>query len=210
MTDLPQHGLLKGKRRGRYYVHTIQKTYAVYLGALLFTYSVALFGLAFVAPYVMPAITLISSGPLEEREIAATQFLVLGQTIWPAIVVLILACAAFSIYLTHRLAGPLYRLEQTAKELVGGNLSLRIRLRKEDQLQELAEVANEALENLEQAFGEIRAREANSRGALRQVVDEMRVQPAADHGRLETLEKALKEGEQIDAVLQRFRFSDPR
>ena len=82
----------------------------------------------------MPAIKLISSGPLEEREIAATQFLVLGQTIWPAIVVLILACAAFSIYLTHRLAGPLYRLEQTAKELVGGNLSLRIRLRKGDQL----------------------------------------------------------------------------
>ncbi len=92
----------------------------------------------------------------------------------------------------------------------GGDLSLRIRLRKGDQLQELAAVANEALENLEQAFGEIRAREASSRGALRQVVDEMRVQPAADHGRLETLEKALKEGEQIDAVLQRFRFSDPR
>ncbi|MCH6558204.1 MAG: hypothetical protein IH803_08320 [Nitrospirae bacterium] len=94
MTDLPQHGLLKGKRRGRYYVHTIQKTYAVYIGALLFIYSVALFGLAFVAPYVMPAIKLISSGPLEEREIAATQFLVLGQTIWPATVVLILACAS--------------------------------------------------------------------------------------------------------------------
>lgn len=53
------------------------------------------------------------------------------------------------MYLTHRLAGPLYGLEQTAKELVGGNLSLRIRLRKGDQLQELAEVANEALENLE-------------------------------------------------------------
>ncbi len=210
MTDLPQHGLLKGKRRGRYYVHTYQKTYAVYLGALLFIYSGALFGLAFVAPYVSPAIKLISSGPLEEREIAATQFLVLGQTIWPAIVVLILACASFSIYLTHRLAGPLYRLEQTAKELVGGNLSLRIRLRKGDQLQELAEVANEALENLEQAFGEIRACEASSRGALLQVVDEMRVQPAANHGRLETLEKALKEGEQSDAVLKRFRFSDPR
>lgn len=42
----------------------------------------------------MPAIKLISSGPLEEREIAATQFLVLGQTIWPATVVLILACAS--------------------------------------------------------------------------------------------------------------------
>ncbi len=71
-------------------------------------------------------------------------------------------------------------------------------------------MANEALENLEYAFGEVRTGEASSRGALRQVVDEMRVQPAANHGRLETLEKALKEGEQIDAVLQRFRFSDPR
>ncbi len=94
--------------------------------------------------------------------------------------------------------------------MVGGNLSLRIRLRKGDQLQELAEVANEALENLEQAVGEIRTCEASSRGALRQVVDEMRVQPAANHGRLERLGKALKEGEQSDAVLKRFRFSDPR
>ncbi|MEC4688577.1 MAG: hypothetical protein VST64_09775 [Nitrospirota bacterium] len=41
-------------------------------------------------------------------------------------------------------------------------------------------------------------------------MDEVRVQPAANHGRLETLEKALKEGEQSDAVLKRFRFSDPR
>ncbi len=82
----------------------------------------------------MPAIKLISSGPLEEREIAATQFLVLGQTIWPATVVLILACASLS-HVPHpssRRAPVWPRADR--QRVGGGDLSLRIRLRKGDQL----------------------------------------------------------------------------
>lgn len=91
-----------------------------------------------------------------------------------------------------------------------GTLSLRVRLRKGDELRELAEMGNEALANLERALVEIRDLGASGGEAVRRVMDEMRAQPSANQGRLEQLELALKQVEQIGAVLKRFRFSDPR
>ncbi len=146
--------------------------------------------------------------PLEERALAARQFLVFGQTLWPAMAALIVAAALFSLYLTHRLAGPLYRQHQSARELAQGNLTLRVRLRRGDELHELADVANTALVNLDQAFGEIRSHGAHSQAAASRVVEALRAQPGANPKCLADLEGALKEGEQLQAVLQRFRFAE--
>lgn len=196
------------RRRARVYVYRFQKTYALWLALLLFIYSVVIFGLAFVAPYVLPALKLIQPLPLEERVLAARQFLVFGQTLWPAMAALIVAAAAFSLYLTHRLAGPLYRLHQSARELAQGNLTLRVRLRRGDELHELADVANTALVNLDQAFGEIRSHGAHSQAVVGQAVEALRAQPGTNPECLADLEGALKEGEQLQAVLQRFRFAE--
>lgn len=196
------------RRRWRFYIHKIQKTYAVWLGILLFVYSLIASVLAFFAPYILPAIKLISPIPLEERAVAATQFLVLAQTVWPAIIVLILGSALLSLSLTHRLAGPLYRLEQSVKEWAQGNLSLRIRFRKRDELHELGGVFNEALAHFERTIIEIRDRQAGSCEALRQVLSDMRAQSSVNREMLERLESALKEGERVDEVFKTFRLSD--
>ncbi len=208
MTDTPTPAPHPERRRARVYVYRFQKTYALWLALLLFIYSVVIFGLAFAAPYVLPALKLIQPLPLEERVLAARQFLVFGQTLWPAMAALIVAAAAFSLYLTHRLAGPLYRLHQSARELAQGNLTLRVRLRRGDELHELAHVANTALVNLDQAFGEIRAHGAHSQAAVGQAVEALRAQPGTNPECLADLEGALKEGEQLQAVLQRFRFAE--
>ncbi len=208
MTDTPTPASHPERRRARVYVYRFQKTYAFWLCLLLFIYSVVIFGLAFVAPYVLPALKLIQPLPLEERVLAARQFLVFGQTLWPAMAALIVAAAAFSLYLTHRLAGPLYRLHQSARELAQGNLTLRVRLRRGDELHELANVANSALVNLDQAFGEIRAHGAHSQAAVGRAVETLRAQPGTNPECLANLEGALKEGEQLQAVLQRFRFAE--
>ncbi len=208
MTDAPTPTPGPERRHARVYVYRFQKTYALWLALLLFIYSVVIFGLAFAAPYVLPALKLIQPLPLEERVLAARQFLVFGQTLWPALAALIVAAAVFSLYLTHRLAGPLYRLHQSARELAQGNLTLRVRLRRGDELHELANVANTALVNLDQAFGEIRAHGAHSQAAVGRVVEALRAQPGTNPECLEDLEGALKEGEQLDSVLQRFRFAE--
>jgi len=193
----------------RFYVHKIQRTYAIWFGLFMFFSALLVFGLAFLVPFIPPALKLASSLPLAERATAANQFLVLAQTIWPALVVLIPAAAVFSIYLTHRLAGPLFRFEQAARELIRGNLALRIRLRKGDDLHELAGLLNEVLETVEPAFREIRENEAHVREALSWVMDEMRKQPSVNREVLKHLERALKGSERIDETLKRFQLSKP-
>ena len=195
----------------RFYVHKIQRTYAIWFGLFMFFSSLLVFGLAFLAPFIPPALKLVSQIPLEERARAANQFLILAQTVtvWPALAVLIPAAAVFSIYLTHRLAGPLFRLEQTARELIRGNLALRIRLRKGDELHELAGLLNEVLDKLEQAFRGIRESQTHVREVLSWIMDEMKKQPLVNREVLNRLEIALKGGERIDEILKRFQLSKP-
>ncbi len=193
----------------RFYVHTLQKTYAIWFGLFMFFSALLVFGLAFLVPFIPPALTLVSPLPLEERARAAQQFLALSQTVWPALAVLISAAAVFSIYLTHRLAGPLFRIEQTARELIRGNLALRIRLRKGDELHELAGLLNEVLDTVEPAFREIRDSETHMREALSWIMDEMRKQPSVNREALNRLDIALKGGERIEEALKRFQLSKP-
>ena len=53
----------------------------------------------------------------------------------------------FSIVISHRIAGPVYRLEKEMKEIAGGDYSRRIKLRSNDELQEIADGINSILEH---------------------------------------------------------------
>jgi len=49
---------------------------------------------------------------------------------------------------SHRIAGPVYRIEKSILDITKGNLTLKIRLRKGDELTDLAEIINAMTENL--------------------------------------------------------------
>jgi methyl-accepting chemotaxis protein len=193
-------------RRKRFVVHKIQ----LWMGALVFFYALSFFLLAYLAPYVPPALTLASPLSLEHRAVAARQFLVLSQTLWPALVAIFLGAGVLSLYLTHRLGGALYRLEESAKDITQGNLAMRIQLRKGDQLQDLRRFLNEAVESLDRALGEIRTRQAVVRTTLRQLAEEMGPHLPATSDSLTKLEAARKEADRIDDVLSRFRLTESR
>jgi sensor histidine kinase YesM len=52
---------------------------------------------------------------------------------------------AFSVIFSHRIAGPLYRLEQTLDKIIQGDHAESIQLRKGDELEELAEKINKLI-----------------------------------------------------------------
>ncbi len=54
---------------------------------------------------------------------------------------------------SHKIAGPLYRIEKTIDEIAKGNLGLRIRLRKGDELRDLADTINSMAENFNNSIG---------------------------------------------------------
>ena len=128
-------------RRRQILVHSTQKKFAIGLGLTLFAYSLFLFTIAFFVPYFYPALkTLSASLPFLNNTWPA--FWYVTGILWPVLVCLIIMTAIFSLYLTHKVAGPLYRLKVCAKELEQGNVSIRVRLRQGDELQDLAEATD--------------------------------------------------------------------
>lgn len=72
------------------------------------------------------------------------------------LLVLFLFIAWGSIYISHKVAGPLYRFSATLDEIAKGNVSLRVHLRKSDEAQFLANHFNEALTFLDTTLSKIK------------------------------------------------------
>ncbi len=57
----------------------------------------------------------------------------------PRLIVFILAIALASIFISHKIAGPIYRFERQAKAIGEGDLTPKFKLRKGDELKDLAD-----------------------------------------------------------------------
>jgi methyl-accepting chemotaxis protein len=71
------------------------------------------------------------------------------------ILVLGVVVSVFSLFLSHRIAGPLFRFERSVEEITRGNLAFRITLRKKDEGKELAGLMNTMIETLSDRLKEI-------------------------------------------------------
>jgi len=81
-------------------------------------------------------------------------FIILSAAVGTA--VLIAGLVAF-IFLSHRIAGPLYRFESALRGLQSGDIASRVRLRRTDQLAELENVMNAAFDKLDVHIKELKA-----------------------------------------------------
>jgi len=60
------------------------------------------------------------------------------------------------IFISHKIAGPLYRFESSLKEISGGDLTHRISTRKKDQLKDLSDSLNEFTSTIEGKIADIK------------------------------------------------------
>lgn len=67
-----------------------------------------------------------------------------------------LATVAMTLFTSHRIAGPLYRLEKDLQEVTAGNLKKRFNLRRSDEIKALAESLNELTSSLDAKITEIK------------------------------------------------------
>jgi methyl-accepting chemotaxis protein len=93
-------------------------------------------------------LTLYFDYPLAEKAEAARVMLLLHGTIWPWISGIILFFGAISIFISHRIAGPLYRIKRSLSKVTQGDLSVVVKLRKWDDLKDLAEHVNILVDEL--------------------------------------------------------------
>ncbi|MBN1794756.1 MAG: methyl-accepting chemotaxis protein [Candidatus Omnitrophica bacterium] len=64
----------------------------------------------------------------------------------------------FSLIFSHRIAGPLYRLERVLWEVSKGNFNVKMYLRRKDELKDIAEIVNVTTENLKNLTDENKQR----------------------------------------------------
>jgi len=69
---------------------------------------------------------------------------------------IVIVCAS-SFFISHKIAGPLYRFEQSCAEIGRGNLALKVGLRKFDSLSDLREAFNGMTGNLNEKIKKIDA-----------------------------------------------------
>lgn len=92
----------------------------------------------------------IEAEKLSEKQTELFDFLLksISQKAFLILIFLITIITFGTMFVTHRIAGPLYRIHMLLKEIKRGNLNVNFKLRKGDQLQELASV----LDNLFSGF----------------------------------------------------------
>ena len=193
--------------RSRFYVHPIQRTYAFWFATYLFVYSLLVFGLCLLLPSFIAGIKLVLPLSVEERALAARQFLTLAETMWPGLFALIVAASGVSIYITHRLAGPLYRIEESLREMGQGNLAVRVQLRKSDELQEVARLITEAAWVTDSALSQIQRLEQERRTRLDGLLRRLSGNPQLDNAAKAELRSLVHDSEQVQCILKQFRLS---
>lgn len=172
-----------------------QSKYLLLTILLLVTYTF-IFTIILFLPSIL---TLILDYPLEEKTAAARTFLVLHGTVWPTVITVILIFSILSIFLTHKIAGPVYRLKHALAELIRGNLNNRIHLRKWDDLQELAEQVNLLSDDLHNYVTALK----NDHEQLSIYINQLEQETSSKTG-LEIIAQAQEKNKAISMTLERF------
>ncbi len=154
---------MTGYRRRRYIISRLQ----VKLLALIAIYgavSVLAIGLMTFSPLALKMIDPDASALEQER--AGAVFLALDLRLWPAVLVTILGVGIHAVLTTHRIVGPLYRIQQDMRKASRGNYKVRTHIRERDLLHSEADDLNHLLSSVDQRFEKLRTLAAPLRGEL--------------------------------------------
>ena len=174
-------------RRKNYFIKKgFQARFAVYFVALLLLEALLIWALLL----FLSKGTLTAAYLADGLKVASTSSFLFVNFIFVCLIVaggIGLSALVVFIFLSHRIAGPLYRFEKSLGEIKTGNLSYRIRLRRTDQLEELQDALNDFIQDMDSKVSEIK-KEASETLMLMHKQDMNKEQCKA---RLEILKKKL-------------------
>jgi nitrogen fixation/metabolism regulation signal transduction histidine kinase len=184
-------------RRRQYYINKkFQGNFIVQFSAFLILGCMA-FGLAV---YVYSAQTLTTAFVDSKLRVMSTAHFLLPALILIALVVtafLAVAAAIRLLLFSHKIAGPLYRLEKTAEAITSGKLDFQVKLRSGDELQAFAHTMDEMVKELRARATEIR----DHNQKLRKVIQEVKNTPSIPKDLLRSLEETQS---QLEQAVSRF------
>lgn len=132
---------------------------------LQFKYSLILIFTMFVEMIIVGlAMLYVFSQP--KPDVPGANIYFIYRAVLAIIIFLTLCNITVGVYLSHKVAGPLFRFVVCTREIANGNLKIMVNLRKGDELRELEEGYNDMTERLRGAIREDRKRLAEIQEAV--------------------------------------------
>jgi methyl-accepting chemotaxis protein len=185
-------------------VRAERRAYTLKIAVSMALYACLFFVLAFCGPYVFPAVTLLLDAPLSDRQVAASQLLLLSETVWVALPVFFLGATLFSMVVTRRVVDALERLGQSARAWGSGRVSHRLQFREADRLEDLAQLLNQGWHQVEKGVETIRQESSRARAAVDGAMKLMLAQGSGGSEAVQQLQITAEALGRIQASLSRF------
>jgi len=191
--------------RRKFYVHPIQRKY-FFLSLVPLVFCAFLMSLLVFVP-----LNLALQGPSPDLEKVAA----LGQLqgaggvrIWLAIFLSMAVSALMSFFVTHKFAGPLYRIEQILRKVEQGHLPAAVRIRRGDDIQEFADVVESAFKVITLALTAIKEQQALAANELAALQGKV---TAGSNGEiLRRLDGIVRNHKEIENILANFKIHTQR
>ncbi|MFQ5846195.1 MAG: hypothetical protein ACE5IQ_00820 [Candidatus Methylomirabilales bacterium] len=189
-------------QRRRFNVHPIQQKYFFLSLVPLFVFALILILL------VLFPLNAALRGPFPDPDRPSTLWQIhalMDVRIWLALLISMLASCVLSYFVTNKFAGHLYRIEQILHRSKEGDLPPAVRIRRDDDLQELAALLDSNFKATTSALTAIKTQQALAVRALDAVQGKVK---AGSHGEmiLAELERIGRNLREVENILAHFKL----
>jgi methyl-accepting chemotaxis protein len=125
-----------------------------------------------------------------------------------SIVLISIATAIVVMYLSHRIAGPLFRIEKSAEEIGSGNLAFKIWLRSTDEITRMADGLNKMTENLRKSLLEIKSQSDDLGKRMDSLIALCRNKPSLPQEIQDALEALNTKKSELNKAIDHFKLSE--
>lgn len=153
-------GAAEDRRRTR----IVDRRFQLGLAARFLLVITALFGAGIALAFAPSFYVLATTNDLKSLEPAASEFLVLHKRIWPAAFLSFAGIFVYAIFFSHRIAGPVYRLNAILQALLDDRDPPVVTFREGDFFQPTARLLGELAEKMRASRGNAPNRPGNPSG----------------------------------------------
>jgi hypothetical protein len=137
-------GTFEQRRRTR----IVDREFQLGLAVRLLLVLTALFAAGIALAFAPSAYVLATTNDLKSLEPAAAEFLVLHRRLWPAAFLSFAGIFVYAILFSHRVAGPVYRINAVLRALIDGRDPPAVKFRDGDYFQPTAALLGELTEKM--------------------------------------------------------------
>jgi methyl-accepting chemotaxis protein len=159
--------------------------------------------------FIPSIIGLSDEANFEKQAIAAQEFLFLHKRYWPAILLTVVIFGIHSLYVLHRILGPLYRFREAFERISEGDLSFDVELRKTDYLMVYRDSLDAMIRSLRDTIGPLARDRADALEEIGKLDQELSSENMSFEDVRRRLREIRKKEEELKSRLAHFKVGNP-